>query len=125
MAQVEQAVADQLQKGQDVFLDIDVQGAAIISEDPDFDPVSIFVAPPTLWPNLNTDYEAEAQILKKRLRLRLENAAKELAEVSQYQFLVVNDDLNDAVLVMESIIIARAKSYQPFTRRDSYQPGNR
>jgi len=101
-----QAVADQLQEGQDVFLDIDVQGAAIISEDPGFDPVSIFVAPPSL-PELERRLRGRGTDSDETIALRLQNAAKEMAAVSQYQFLVINDSLDDAVLVMESIIIAR------------------
>lgn len=101
-----QAVADQLQEGQDVFLDIDVQGAAIISEDPGFDPVSIFVAPPSLT-ELERRLRGRGTDSDETIALRLQNAAKEMAAVSQYQFLVINDSLDDAVLVMQSIIIAR------------------
>jgi guanylate kinase len=101
-----QAVTDQLQKGQDVFLDIDVQGAAIINEDPGFDPVSIFVAPPSLA-ELERRLRGRGTDSEETIALRLQNAEKELAVASQYQFLVINDSLDDAVLVMQSIIIAR------------------
>lgn len=101
-----QAVSDQLQQGQDVFLDIDVQGAAIISEDPAFDPVSIFVAPPSLA-ELERRLRGRGTDSDETIALRLQNAVKEMAVVSQYQFLVINDNLDDAVLVMQSIIIAR------------------
>lgn len=101
-----QAVADQLQNGQDVFLDIDVQGAAIISEDSSFDPVSIFVAPPSLA-ELERRLRGRGTDSDETIALRLQNAAKEMTAASQYQFLVINDSLDDAVLVMQSIIIAQ------------------
>lgn len=101
-----QAVSDQLQQGQDVILDIDVQGAAIIIEDPAFDPVSIFVAPPSLA-ELERRLRGRGTDSDETIALRLQNAVKEMAVVSQYQFLVINDNLDDAVLVMQSIIIAR------------------
>ncbi|RUM39829.1 MAG: guanylate kinase [Desulfocapsa sp.] len=101
-----QAVADQLENGQDVILDIDVQGAAIVNSDPDFDPVSIFVAPPTLS-ELERRLHGRGTDSDETIVLRLKNAAKEMAAVSQYQYLVINDRLDDAVLVMQSIIIAR------------------
>jgi len=100
-----QAVAAQLQEGQDVFLDIDVQGAEIINKDPDFDPVSIFVAPPNLV-ELERRLRGRGTDSDATIGLRLQNAAKEMGAVSQYQFLVINDNLDDAVLVMQSIIIA-------------------
>jgi len=101
-----QAVADQLHDGQDVILDIDVQGAAIVNSDSDFDPVSIFVAPPTLS-ELERRLRGRGTDTDETITLRLQNAAKEMAAVSQYQYLVINDRLDDAVLVMQSIIIAR------------------
>jgi len=100
-----QAVAAQLQNGQDVFLDIDVQGAAIISKDPDFDPVSIFVAPPSLN-ELERRLRGRGTDSDETISLRLQNAATEMNAASQYQYLLINDNLDDAVLVMQSIIIA-------------------
>ncbi len=104
-----QAVADQLQNGQDVFLDIDVQGAAIINEDPEFDPVSIFVAPPSLT-ELERRLRGRGTDSDETITLRLQNAAKEMGAASQYQYLIINDKLEDAVVVMQSIIIAQ-RSY--------------
>ncbi len=101
-----QAVADQLQNGQDVFLDIDVQGAAIINEDPGFNPVSIFVAPPSLT-ELERRLRGRGTDSDETIALRLQNAVKEMDAASQYQYLIINDKLADAVLVMQSIIIAQ------------------
>lgn len=42
------AVMQQLERGQDIILDIDVQGAAIISRDTTVPAVSVFIAPPSL-----------------------------------------------------------------------------
>jgi len=103
------AVAKQLQRGQDVFLDIDVQGAAIISNDPEFSPISIFVAPPSL-DELERRLRGRGTDSDETIHLRLKNAAEEMAAANQYQYLLVNDSLDNAVLVMQSIIIAR-RSY--------------
>ncbi len=101
-----QAVAEQLQTGLDVFLDIDVQGAAIVENDPEFSPVSIFVAPPSLA-ELERRLRSRGTDSNETINLRLENCAKEMAAISQYQYLMVNDRLDEAVRVMQSIIIAR------------------
>ncbi len=100
-----EAVAAKLQNGEDVFLDIDVQGAAIVAKDPSFSPVSIFVAPPSLS-ELEKRLRGRETDSEATIGLRLQNAAKEMQAISRYQYLVVNDLLEDAVLAMQSIIIA-------------------
>jgi len=104
------AVRDQLDGGEDVILDIDVQGAAIIRDSAEFESVQIFIAPPSII--------ALEERLRKRdtededvLRLRLQNARTEMEAVDSYGYLVVNDKLEEASEVLASIIIAeRAKA---------------
>lgn len=96
-------VESHLQSGYDVILDIDVQGAAQVRGRAN--PVTIFIAPPSL------------SVLEQRLRgrgtedettlcRRLENARKELECVISYDFLIINDRLDEAVESLRSIIIA-------------------
>ncbi len=99
------AVAEQLTKGEDIILDIDVQGASIIRDDKSIEAVSVFVAPPSLT-ELEQRLRGRGTDSDEVIAVRLQNAAKELAAVSAYQYLVINDKLEDAVLVMQSIIIA-------------------
>lgn len=91
------------QAGADVLLDIDVQGAAQVCQRAN--PVTIFIAPPSLT------------VLEQRLRgrgtedeatvaMRLNNARKELACVNAYDYLIINDRLDEAVESLRSIIIA-------------------
>nr|WP_321466303.1 guanylate kinase [uncultured Desulfobulbus sp.] len=90
-------------QGQDVLLDIDVQGAAQVRQGAD--PVTVFIAPPSL------------QVLEQRLRgrgteseetigRRLHNARAEMAEIAAYDYVIVNDKLEEAVESLRSIIIA-------------------
>ncbi len=96
-------VDQHLQAGMDVVLDIDVQGAMQVMDAAD--PVTIFITPPSL------------EELEKRLRgrgtesdgdlsIRLANARKELACRDRYEYLVVNDILQEAVASLRAIIIA-------------------
>lgn len=101
-----QAVADQLEKGEDVILDIDVQGAAILAQDETFGPVSIFVAPPSLE-ELERRLRGRGTDDDDTIALRLKNAAKEMAAIESYEYLVINDALDDAVQVMQAIILAQ------------------
>ncbi len=92
-----------LATGNDVLLDIDVQGAKqVISQT---EAVTVFIAPPSL------------QELERRLRgrgteeegmvsLRLQNAIAEMQEAPMYDFFIVNDLLEEAVESLRSIIIA-------------------
>jgi len=101
------------QQGQDVILDIDVQGAKQVRQGAL--PVTIFIAPPSL------------EILEQRLRgrgteseetvsKRLKNARAELAQVDAYEYVIVNDVLEEAVEGLCSIIIAE-RSRQRRDRR--------
>lgn len=98
-------VIRQLEQGLDVFLDIDVQGARQVRKDKSLPSLSIFIIPPS--------WEEQKQRLIKRgtdstatIKLRLDNARKEMQEAEMYDYLVVNDELEKAVKVMKSIIVA-------------------
>ena len=99
------AVSDRLGEGEDIILDIDVQGAAIIRDTETLSAVQIFIAPPGL------------KVLEERLRgrntedektvlLRLKNAEMEMKAAKAYDYLVVNDQLEEAVETLMAIIVA-------------------
>ncbi len=88
-------VNETLRSGQSILLDIDVQGAKQIV-DAKIKVVSIFIMAPS--------FEILAQRLKNRgtdteqvVQKRLENAKQEMEQKGQYQYCVVNDDLDQAV----------------------------
>lgn len=98
-----EAVARQRCAGTDVLLDIDVQGAAQVRANSN--PVTIFIAPPSLavleQRLRGRGTESEATIDK-----RLRNARMELAAAGDYDYLIVNDRLDEAVEALRSIVIA-------------------
>jgi guanylate kinase len=97
-------VLPRLSAGEDVVLDIDVQGARDIrSSYPQA--ISIFIVP--------SSAEVLAERLRKRgldaedaIRKRLINAAKEVAQAEDFQYVIVNDDLERATLELESVVRA-------------------
>jgi len=98
-------VLPRLEAGQDVLLDIDVQGARDIRRAYP-EAVAIFIVPPSP--------EELARRLTSRgldgpeaIRKRLINAAREIAEVAAFQYVIVNDDLDRATLELQSIVRAR------------------
>ena len=105
------AVEEEIEAGNDVLLDIDVQGARQVKEMGkmgelgEMRAVFLFIAPPS------------ARVLEQRLRgrdtdiqeviaLRLENARREMEEAAWYDYLVVNDQLSEAVALLRAIISA-------------------
>lgn len=95
-------VNNKLKEGIDVILEIDIEGARKIKEKRS-DAVFIFIMPPSM------------EILKSRLVLRktetkeqiverFKTAYKEINEVSKYNYVIVNDNVDDSVNRMSSII---------------------
>lgn len=95
-------IKETLQKGHHVIMDIDVQGALQIS-DTDFDIVRIFILPPSLT-ILKERLEARNTDIPKVIEKRLQTAKKEIACIDQYDYLVINEDIDTAVAQVLQII---------------------
>ncbi len=105
------SVLAQLRQGVDVVLDIDTQGAAILQDSQAVGgPVSfIFIAPPSLE-ELESRLRGRGTESEEKIKLRLKNAEIEMQAVERYDYLLVNRQIEEAVEVLRSIIIAeRAK----------------
>lgn len=95
-------VRDRLNEGKDILLSIDVQGAAQIKQN--FrDAILIFLMPPStkvleerLWKRATDD--------EKEVAKRLVMAKKEMAEVAKYDYVVINDKVDEAVTDIKKII---------------------
>ncbi len=90
--------------GRDIILEIDVQGAeSVLAKMPEA--VSIFILPPS--------YECLRERLTKRatessdeLDIRLKNSVAEVNRYTEFQYVIINDEIGDAVLNLTSIILA-------------------
>ena len=97
-------IVDKLKEGIDVVLEIEIQGAAKIKElIPEA--LFIFILPPTekelLKRLISRNTEDSEKIIK-----RFERAYKEINEVTKYNYVVVNDKLDEAVEKVKAIIKA-------------------
>ena len=91
-----------LSAGHDVLLDIDVQGAAkIIKRYPDS--ITIFIMPPSIEV-LKERLQSRSTDSKETIRLRLKNAEAEMAQKKMYRYIIINDQLSDAVAELVSLI---------------------
>jgi len=92
------------QKGTDLLLDIDVQGAAQIHQKLP-DAVSVFVLPPdkkTLEWRLRKRGENDEQDILRRL----EAARREIEQYDRYNYVLVNDKLEKSIERLEAIVIS-------------------
>ena len=93
-----------LRQGRNVLLDVDVQGGKSVREAYP-DGVFIFVLPPTLEA-LEARLRGRGTDSEERIRLRLENARREIPMAREYEYAVVNDDLAAASRKVVSIVWA-------------------
>lgn len=94
----------EINHGNDVILEIDVQGAVNIMKDfPEA--VSIFILPPT-FEILRDRLTARATETEENLALRLRNSFGEVLQYQKFEYIVVNDDRLRATGDLQTIILA-------------------
>lgn len=95
-----------LEQGLDVFLDIDVQGARQVREAAGGECFSIFIVPPS-WEEQERRLNGRGTDSPETIRLRLQNARKEMQDAGLYDYLIVNDTVEQAVDTLRAIIVAQ------------------
>ncbi len=99
---------EQIKKGVDVVLSIDVQGAMKLESTP-FQPVRIFLLPPSI-DELMRRLIGRGTETENSIDLRVERAKEEMKHWNEYDYVVVNDHLEEAAKEIESIVIAHRRS---------------
>ena len=100
-------VIEKLEEGIDVFLEIDVNGAKNIKNKFD-DALLIYIAPPSIEDlkirliNRGTE---DIETIEKRIKI----ASDELKQIDFYDYVVINDDLEEAILKTKNIILSEIK----------------
>src|SRR5271166_2897518 len=90
------------QNGRDLLLDIDVQGAAQIQQKLP-DATSIFILPPdrkTLEERLRKRSEDREEVIQRRLA----TATREIENYDRYNYILVNDQLEDSIKALRAIV---------------------
>ena len=106
------------EKGHDLLLDIDVQGAAQIKRKLP-EAVSIFVLPPdrkTLEWRLRKRSEDAEEVIARRLRA----ASREIENYDKYDYILINDDLGESIDSLEAIVLSERlrRSKAPLSAED-------
>lgn len=96
-------IDDRLREGNDVLLDIDVQGARTIRAKRS-DAIGIFIMPPSyqvLRARLETRSLDKEYIIEQRLKI----ARREITHYKTYDYLIVNDDFDESANELKAIIL--------------------
>ena len=102
-------VIERVKNGEDVFLDIDVQGALQIKEAAEKNEFLkkvcdfVLLAPPSLE-ELEKRLRGRATDSEEQISMRLAKARHELSFYKEYNYVVINDQLDDAVSNVEAVI---------------------
>lgn len=96
-------VEEQLAAGRDILFDVDYQGTLQLYEKCRADMVTVFILPPTIQ-ELRARLERRAQDSVGTIEKRLRNARVELDHASEYDYVIINSDLESSVQRVRSIL---------------------
>lgn len=94
-----------LSAGRDVLFDIDWQGTQQLREKARDDVVSVFILPPSAH-DLELRLHSRAQDSAEVIRGRMNRASHELSHWAEYDYIVINSDIETAYAEVESILKA-------------------
>jgi len=98
-------VMDALASGRDVMFDIDWQGTQQLSEKARSDLVSVFILPPSI-PELERRLHKRAQDDYETIHRRMAKAADEMSHWAEYDYVVINRDLDQSFSEVKAILAA-------------------
>jgi len=98
-------VEEKLSAGLDVLFDIDWQGTQQLREEAHTDLVSVFILPPSTY-ELERRLNARAQDPAHVVAARMSKAADEMSHWPEYDYIIVNSDLDQSVARVQSILTA-------------------
>jgi guanylate kinase len=99
------AVEQMLAAGRDVLFDIDWQGTQQLGEKARDDLVSVFVLPPSTA-ELERRLRTRAADSEEEVQRRMSKAGDEMSHWAEYQYVIVNRDLQDSVAKVQAILTA-------------------
>lgn len=104
-----QAIEDRIKTGADVMLEIDFQGAIHIKRI-FANAVLIFILPPS-WEELRARLQRRGEDSPEVIELRLKNAAQEMAQAREFDFVIINELFERALFDLKSIVHAQRLKY--------------
>ena len=117
-------IEERIAKGLDVILEIDFQGAIQIKKI--FrNAVLIFILPPS-WDELRSRLLRRGEDSPEVVEIRLQNAAEEMAQAHEFDFVIINQLFDKALFDLKAIVHAQRLKYasQRRSRSDIFQALN-
>lgn len=99
------AVEDKMADGHDVLFDIDWQGTQQLKARARDDLVSVFILPPSI-PELEKRLMKRGQDSTEVVARRMAKAADEMSHYPEYDYIIINEDLEKSVAAIRSILTA-------------------
>lgn len=99
------AVEEALGAGRDVLFAIDWQGAQQLAQNARDDLVSVFVLPPSVS-ELERRLRGRGQDSEEVIANRMAKASNEISHWPEYDYVIVNSDVNESIAAVESILHA-------------------
>jgi guanylate kinase len=94
-----------MSEGRDMLFDIDWQGAQQLQDKMSADVVSVFILPPTMT-ELQSRLHRRAEDSEEVIATRLNNSRSEIEHWREYDYVLINEDLNTAFDSVQSIVKA-------------------
>ncbi len=115
------AIEERIASGGDVILEIDWQGALQIKKS-FANAVLIFILPPS-WEELRSRLERRGEDAPDVIELRLKNAAEEMAQAQEFDFVIINELFERALFDLKTIVHAQRLKFsaQRRTRADTFK----
>ena len=116
-----QAIEERVAHGADVILEIDFQGAINIKRI-FVNAVLIFILPPS-WEELRSRLQRRGEDSAEVIELRLKNAAAEMAQAREFDFVIINELFERAVFDLKTIVHAQRLKFaaQRRARADTFE----
>jgi len=107
-----------LAAGRDVMFDVDWQGTQQLADNAPQDLVRVFILPPSME-ELERRLYARAQDSEAVVKKRMAEASSEMSHYAEYDYIVVNRDIDDSIAKLEAILAAeRLKLERQISVRD-------
>ena len=118
------AIEERIAQGSDVILEIDFQGALQIKK-ACANAILVFILPPS-WEELRSRLERRGEDSADVIEVRLKNAAIEMAQVSKFDFVIINELFERALFDLKAVVHAQRLKYaaQRRARADTFQSLN-
>ncbi|WP_375648253.1 guanylate kinase [Bartonella sp. MU70NMGDW] len=117
-----ETVENALSIGHDMLFDIDYQGTEQLQKKMLGDTVSVFILPPSMK-ELVSRLHRRAEDSQDIINLRLENARTELKHWRSYDYVVINEDLDQSLSFIKSIYLAETAKRERCSYLDSFVDG--